>query len=178
VETKTCKDCRTNKSVDEFFFRRERNSYSCCCRICHCARTRSNYAKNRERYRRQEKERASTVEYKRRKQERKKERKALDPSFKLKTLLRCRLNHAIKGYVKSKNTEEMLGCSWDQLRIHLEAQFKEGMTWDNHGVNGWHVDHIIPLASARSLEELEELFRYTNLQPLWAEENRIKGAKL
>jgi 5-methylcytosine-specific restriction endonuclease McrA len=52
------------------------------------------------------------------------------------------------------------------------------MSWDNHGVEGWHVDHIIPLASAQSLSELENLFHYTNLQPLWAEENRIKGANL
>jgi hypothetical protein len=53
------------------------------------------------------------------------------------------------------------------------------MTWENHGVHGWHIDHIIPLSSAKDdIELLKKLCHYTNLQPLWAEENRIKSNKI
>ena len=53
------------------------------------------------------------------------------------------------------------------------------MTWKNHTrTNGWHIDHIIPLASAKTRKELIKLFHYSNLQPLWEEENRKKSAKI
>jgi hypothetical protein len=61
---------------------------------------------------------------------------------------------------------------------HIEGKFKDGMNWDNHTRDGWHIDHIIPLSSAKSVEELESLCHYTNLQPLWAKENIIKSNKL
>ncbi len=65
-------------------------------------------------------------------------------------------------------------------REHLEKQFKEGMTWENHGLYGWHIDHIIPCASfdLTDLEQQKKCFHYTNLQPLWAKENLIKGVKI
>ena len=173
--TKICKDCKQEKPVELFFFRRDRNSYSTHCRDCHCKRTRANYKKNRDDYRAKEKIRSSTEEYKMLRRQRKKERKQNEPEFYLKVTLRCRLNHAIKGYVKSKKTEEMLGCTWDFARKHIESQFKDGMNWSNHGLHGWHVDHIIPLASAKSRQELENLFHYTNLQPLWARDNIAKS---
>ena len=175
METKVCKDCKIEKHIMEFYFRKERNSYSTHCRICHCIRTRANYKQNRQRYRLNEKIRSSTIEYKLRRRQRKKERKANEPNFYIKTTLRCRLNHAIKGYVKSKKTEELLGCTWDEARKYIESKFKDGMTWNNHGLHGWHIDHIIPLNSAKTKEEIEKLFHYTNLQPLWAKENLSKG---
>jgi hypothetical protein len=52
------------------------------------------------------------------------------------------------------------------------------MTWDNYGVGGWEIDHIIPLASAKTEEEVYKLCHYTNLQPLWANENFKKGKKI
>jgi hypothetical protein len=58
---------------------------------------------------------------------------------------------------------------------HLQSNFKEGMTLENHGE--WHIDHIKPCALATSPEELAALFHYTNLQPLWASENLSKGRK-
>lgn len=70
----------------------------------------------------------------------------------------------------------MLGCSWEQLRDYIENQFVDGMTWENR--NLWHIDHIVPLSSAKTIEELEKLCHYTNLQPLWALDNMSKGAKL
>ena len=70
----------------------------------------------------------------------------------------------------------MLGCDFADLKHHLESQFTEGMTWDNR--NLWHIDHIIPLASAKSAEEVVKLSHYTNLQPLWAKDNMRKGASV
>jgi hypothetical protein len=71
-----------------------------------------------------------------------------------------------------------VGCTPQELKEHLEKQFKEGMTWDNHGMYGWHIDHIIPLSSATTEEELYKLCHFTNLQPLWAEENLSKGNRI
>lgn len=68
---------------------------------------------------------------------------------------------------------DLVGCSLDDLRKHLEAQFTIGMTWDNYG--DWHVDHVVPLCSADTEEKLYELCHYTNLQPLWAADNISKG---
>jgi hypothetical protein len=70
----------------------------------------------------------------------------------------------------------MLGCDLHTAKAHLEKQFTDGMTWANHGE--WHIDHIIPCASAKTEEELIKLFHYENLQPLWAIDNLKKGAKI
>lgn len=70
----------------------------------------------------------------------------------------------------------MLGCDFKTAHKHIEKQFTEGMSWDNR--SEWHIDHIIPLASAKTEEELAKLCHYTNLQPLWAEDNLRKGDKL
>ena len=70
--------------------------------------------------------------------------------------------------------------SVDELKKHIEKQFKPGMNWSNHSVRGFHIDHIIPCASfdLTKEEEQKKCFHYTNLQPLWAEENLSKGAKV
>ena len=89
---------------------------------------------------------------------------------------RIRKYYKSKGLKKSKHTFEMLGCTAEVLRDHLQSQFTEGMTLENHGE--WHIDHIIPLASANTEEEIVKLCHYTNLQPLWAEDNLSKSDKL
>jgi hypothetical protein len=93
--------------------------------------------------------------------------------------LRSRLNHTLENGTKSKRTLELLGCTVEHLRKHLESKFKEGMTWDNYGFYGWHVDHIIPCDKFDLInpKQQEQCFHYTNLQPLWAEENFKKGNK-
>ena len=108
-----------------------------------------------------------------------KNRKLTDAEFKLLKTLRSRLGCAIKRQNSNKNntTIELLGCSVSFLKGFLEAKFKEGMTWENHGE--WHIDHIKPCASFYLLDEEEQkkCFHYTNLQPLWASENLSKGCK-
>lgn len=106
-----------------------------------------------------------------------KKRRKEDSLYNLKLRMRSRLYSAIvkNGYVKSNTTESIIGCSFDYLKTYIESKFIDGMSWDNFG--SWHIDHIIPLASAKTKEELLKLSHYTNLQPLWAKDNLIKGSK-
>lgn len=106
-----------------------------------------------------------------------KERKKYDLDFKLRIALRIRLNSAINGNYKTGSAVSDLGCSIEELKKHLESQFQEGMSWDNWTRDGWHIDHIIPLASfdLSNSEEFKKACHYTNLQPLWAEDNLSKG---
>lgn len=108
-----------------------------------------------------------------------KARRKRDPLFALAHTVRRRITIALsgKGFAKTSRTHEMLGCSFEHLFAHLESKFQPGMTWGNRGAEGWHVDHIIPLASAKNEEELIKLCHYTNLQPLWAADNLAKGAR-
>lgn len=100
---------------------------------------------------------------------------AFDPLHKLKCTVRGRLSSFLRsrGLKKKYKMSEYLGCTPQELKLHLQKQFKEGMTWDNHGE--WHIDHIVPLSSTNVEEELYKLCHYTNLQPLWASENISKG---
>jgi hypothetical protein len=100
-----------------------------------------------------------------------------DTVYKVKSSLRARVRMFFK-YKKSKPTSEIIGCTWEMLVEHIETQFKDGMTWDNHGKFGWHIDHIVPLATAKSVDDLHKLNHYTNLQPLWWKENLQKGKKV
>ena len=76
---------------------------------------------------------------------------------------------------KASRSESLLGCNFDIAKQWLESKFVEGMSWGNMGE--WHIDHIKPLASAKTLEELIMLCHYTNLQPLWKYDNWSKGAR-
>lgn len=93
--------------------------------------------------------------------------------------LRTRVRQALRGVAKSVGTMNLLGCSIPFLRRHLEQQFIAGMSWENHGKFGWHIDHIKPCAvfDLRSLEQQHLCFHYTNLQPLWAFDNQSKGGR-
>lgn len=80
-----------------------------------------------------------------------------------------------RGYRKDSKTCDILGCDWPSFRRHIELQFLSGMKWDNR--SEWHIDHIVPMASAKSKEEALQLNHYTNLRPMWAEDNLSKGDK-
>jgi len=102
-----------------------------------------------------------------------------DINLKIRISLRSRLHAAIKNNRKSGSAVNDLGCSVEELKQHLESRFQYGMTWDNWNRNGWHIDHVKPLVSfdLSNREELLKACYYTNLQPLWAEDNLIKGGK-
>lgn len=101
-----------------------------------------------------------------------------DHVFAVATRCRARLAKALQrfGYAKNGKTQDLIGCSYEDLVSHIESQFVDGMDWHNR--NEWHIDHIIPVASAKTEEELLALFHFSNLQPLWADENRRKGARI
>jgi len=116
-----------------------------------------------------------------------KEKKKNDPVFKLKHRIRINIVTSIKngGYVKKNKTEEILGCSFEEFKNHIESQFKEWMTFENHGKyngefeNGWDLDHIIPLCIAKTEEETIKLNHFTNFQPLCSKINRdVKKGKI
>ena len=106
-----------------------------------------------------------------------KERSKTDILFKLIGNIRIRTNCAYKAtkWIKESKNKDMLGCSLSHAKHCLEIQFTEGMSWDNWGK--WHIDHIIPLSSANTEEELSLLCHYKNLQPLWAFDNLSKNGK-
>jgi hypothetical protein len=100
--------------------------------------------------------------------------------FKLIESYRSRTNNfsKLKSITKNKTTIEMIGLKPNEFKVYIESLFTKGMSWNNHSRNGWHIDHIIPLSSAKCEEDLYKLSHYTNLRPLWCKENLRKGKKL
>lgn len=102
-----------------------------------------------------------------------------DGFFKLKFSIRSLIRNAFnrKFTSKSKKTIEILGCSFEEFKLHLESQFDDKMNWQNQGTY-WHMDHIIPISSAETEEEVYRLNHYTNFQPLYWEDNLKKSNKI
>jgi hypothetical protein len=104
-----------------------------------------------------------------------KQRKSKDPLYRLQCNMRTMGNRVVKQLSIGKKpacTEKWQGCTAEELKTYLESIFTEGMTWKNYGE--WHVDHIRPVCSF-SAEEWEQINHYTNLRPLWAEDNIAKS---
>lgn len=104
-----------------------------------------------------------------------------DINFRLAKILRQRLRNALKNNrYKKYSAIDLVGCSLEHLKKHIEKQFKDNMSWDNYGYYGWHIDHIIPCASynLEDIEQQNKCFHFTNLQPLWLKENTSKGKKI
>jgi hypothetical protein len=184
-----CKDCLNKRAIDWYHQNSDRIN----------ADKREKYIENREYYIERvnlwrENNREKVIEYNKQynkqryqdnreqyneyKRDWQKNKRNSDSLYKLKCTLRTRTSMAFrrKSWKKNTKTQEMLGGEWITVKSHIESRFKEGMSWDNFGE--WQIDHIIPLASAKTEKDLIELCHYTNLQPLWAEENLIKGNKI
>jgi hypothetical protein len=112
------------------------------------------------------------------KNEYKKRKKIEDPIYAMAERIRSRTALAFKnnGFKKQSRTEKMLGCTFKQFTKHIEIQFTDGMSWDNR--SEWHLDHILPLSCATTIEGLEKLSHYTNIRPLWAADNLSKSDNL
>jgi hypothetical protein len=95
---------------------------------------------------------------------------------KVRNMVRSSFNRKQNRYKKPQRTELILGCSIEEFKNYIESKFTKGMTLENHGE--WHLDHIIPIASAKSEEEILILNHYTNFQPLWAKDNLSKSSKV
>jgi hypothetical protein len=108
------------------------------------------------------------------------ERRLNDPLFRLITNVRNLIYNSFyyNGYSKNSKTEELLGCSFEELKEYLESKFEPWMNWDNRGLYsgefnyGWDIDHVIPLSSVNKEDEIIKLNHYTNLQPLCSKINR------
>lgn len=104
-------------------------------------------------------------------------RRLEDPSYRILGNMRAVARNVLRGIASATQCVRHMGCTVEQLKAHLEAQFLPGMTWDNYGFFGWHIDHVRPLSKFDLTKEEQRLdaFHYTNLQPLWRLQNNSKG---
>lgn len=109
------------------------------------------------------------------------ERYHSDPTYKLRVNVAREMRKQLENGKGRRKWVDAVGYTADQLKTHLERQFTRSMSWSNYGVNGWHIDHIIPVASFGPMEFGDATFRacwaLTNLRPLWSETNRKKKDK-
>jgi hypothetical protein len=100
----------------------------------------------------------------------------LDPVFIEAQKAKSSTTRSIKSpYKKTSKVYFYVGCSYEDLRNHIEKQFLKGMSWENHGE--WHLDHIIPMALAKTKRDVKKLSNFTNLRPLWRKDNISKKDK-
>jgi HNH endonuclease. len=106
------------------------------------------------------------------------ERYANDPLYRFACCARARVHAYLKGKSKSKTTEQILSCTFEEAWNLLIPRLRFPMTKENYG-KVWHVDHIRPICSfdLSDPEQVKACFHYTNLQPLFVEENRKKGGR-
>lgn len=189
---KTCSKCKVKKLIEDFHKDNRRldglySSCKSCKKLYHDknkkainSRKRKNRADNIEAHRERDKRYRETnkdsirVSHRNYRNKRYKEDLKFRTSKKLGSSIRkCLRRLDLK---KDFKTEEALGCSFEAFKHRLETMFTEGMSWDNYGE--WHIDHIIPLASAQTVDDVYRLNHYSNLQPLWARDNIKKGDSL
>jgi 5-methylcytosine-specific restriction endonuclease McrA len=193
-KNKICTGCNTLKPLSEFYKdSSKKDGVEVKCKLCKKIQKAKYYILNRDKLCAQSriwaignKEKVRTIrrktqikrEYLQKTYEKRKKKRNTDPLFKLADCVRSRINKVFRGESKSKKTLDILGCTFKELIKYTEKLFQPGMSWENHGRIGWHIDHIIPLSSAKNKEELLKLCHYTNLQPLWALDNLKKSNKI
>lgn len=107
-----------------------------------------------------------------------KRRRDTDPTYRLAKNISAMLRFALRriGERKSESTFKMLPYTMEQLRTHLEKQFTRGMSWGN--VGQWEIDHIVPLCTASTRDDVIRLNQLSNLRPLWAKDNHVKNGRM
>jgi hypothetical protein len=200
MDTKICSSCKKRKNKKQFRKNTSRkDGLRSECKICSTKLDNNWYIKNKEKKKRQIRKhyfdnhqyylKYARVYYNKNKKhlikidtKRKKERRKTDLNYKIICNLRGRISQALKSQKthKDNSTLELLGCSKQELVEHLESQFQDGMSWENYGLYGWHIDHIIPVSSFDLSEpnQFKKCFHFSNLQPLWAIDNLRKSNKL
>jgi len=183
ITTKLCSKCKEEKPLTkDYFYKRSISSdgFRSECKLC-CKKNRKKewdkkYRDNNKEIVKKSKE--NWLENNSEKRRIWEQEYKSQPLIRLKNTLRARNRRFLEKGWKTGSTRKIIGCSFDELKLHLEKQFLENMSWENYGIYGWHIDHIIPLSSAQTKEELIKLNHYTNLQPLWAEDNLRKSDKI
>lgn len=170
MNKKKCCRCNIEKLISEFVKDiSQRNGYRPSCKKCNKVYSDKNRSKINERQRLYNKNnREIGNKYYR-------DKRNNDNLFRLTCNLRRRVNHIFLN--KSHSTKELLGVNYKTVFKHIESLFTEGMSWDKVGKE-IHIDHKIPLSSAKTEKQLIKLFHYKNLQPLWAIDNFKKGSKI
>jgi len=196
VDTKRCNKCDNNYPLTEFYKHKSNaGGLRPQCKSCFNKLTNTVWKDSRRELRELKKENKIKLTPEQHKQKEKERRRVSNrgpeyaaaqkvwrkkyfsnPQKNLARAIRRRLYMAYRAQSKTGKTLEYLGCSWQELKQHLESQFKPGMTWENYGVNGWHIDHIKPLCGFDLInpEHLKIVCHYSNLRPLWAQENIAK----
>lgn len=171
---KVCSKCKESKSLD--FFSLHRNGYrrSDCkpCRVAYSKKYRINNLEKVKKY-----QSIYHKEHQCESNKKRKEQRDNDLGKRIKNRLRVRLHYLLTSTRKTKTALNLVGCSLEELREHFEKKFRLGMSWENYGK--WQIDHIRPCASFAldDPRQQAECFHFSNLQPLWVEENLSKGAK-
>lgn len=124
------------------------------------------------------KEYFNSDEYRKERERLKYKKKMENPLYRFRKKITNNIRNSIvrQGYSKKSSVRQILGDEWEVVYEYFNNLFLEGMSWENHGE--WHIDHIIPISTAKNEEEIIKLSHYTNLQPLWAEDNLLKSNKL
>lgn len=192
--TKICKVCCEEKDISSFGIRNDSSSgYRSECKKCRSEKSKVYYSDNKESILSKvdkDRKRKYDLEYRKKyvsnnrdkvnESQRKTYSKYKDePIRKLVSNVRARIraSFTVKRWNKNNTTKEILGCDFNTLYNHIEDKFTDGMCWDKIG-SEIHIDHIIPLATAKTKEDVLRLNHYTNLQPLWASDNLKKGSNL
>jgi len=178
-DKKTCTKCNETKELTEFNLSKKskdgRHSY---CKPCRRDYRKRNKKKRTEYMRSFREKNYDSWIVKRREYQRKRYQE--DPAFRLANIVSATVRHALAGRQKTKKTFEALPYTLEQLMQHLESQFEDWMTWDNHGK--WHIDHIYPQSKLPydSLDHpnFQKCWALENLRPLEARENIIKSNKI
>ena len=194
VKTKKCTKCGEEKPMTtEYFYRRKesKDGLKPDCKICFIQRQKKYYVSNKNKrieYQidRYNNNRQDLLDYQKKHNKENREQYNQYRRNKLKTDELFSITYKLRGLIlnslkrfnwtKKSTTFEIIGCSPIKFKKYFEKLFQPGMTWQNHGE--WHYDHIIPLSSATTEEEVIKLNHYTNLQPLWAEDNLRKSDKI
>ncbi len=178
--TKICTKCKVEKPFNDYYKHKNgKDGLNPVCKLCWKEENKM-FEQNNPRYEyRSKRYQSIKTEHNKAVIKRTKERYNNDIEFKLLSNIRSRILKAIKGYTKSKTTKELLGIDIEQYKIYLESKFKEGMDWNNHG-SVWEIDHIMPCDSFDMLDpkQQKQCFHYTNTQPLFKIQNRIKSNKM
>ena len=167
VYSKVCIKCNIHKDINEFTVRNDSiDGYRNTCKSCFNI----NHNITGKIYRQTHKKELLKKDLIYRKN-----RMETDPLYKATIIARNIIRKSLTkmGYTKNSRTFDILGCSYEDFKNHIENQFLENMTWDNR--DKWHIDHIVPLSFCENEEECIKLNNYKNLRPMWIIDNQEKG---
>lgn len=191
---KKCPDCNQIKPLnEENYYHSKTGSYgfSVYCKICGLEKTKQYNAtdkakairsKNRKEYRKSDVHKRYIKKIAPARRANEAIRRRIDLPFALSNRVRCLMYASLRQVKNGRKWQDLTGYSIEDLRRHIEKRFKKGMTWERFLAGEIHIDHKIPVSAFNFTKpehmDFKKCWALKNLQPLWAEENRRKHAKL